>query len=416
MVGLSIYGAGMFEGEEGQTTLVLVQFPKFRSKARPKIMYQLSYWEAATFFEQVDCFVIGSGIVGLNTALRLKEQAPRLRVAVLERGPLPIGASTRNAGFACFGSVSELLDDLESMEESSVWALVRMRWQGLQRLRRRLGDDTLEYRNWGGYELFRKRGAFESCAAHIPAFNRQLQAITGLAETYTIASEKAAPFGFRGVTGLIWNRAEGQLHTGRMMKGLAGLCRASGIPIYSGVGVTHLEDGGPGGVTLRTEQGWVLNASMAAVATNGFARRLLPELEVKPARNQVLITPPIPGLRLQGCFHYDRGYYYFRNIDGRLLLGGGRQLDEAGESTDQFGNNALIRRSLLDLMATLILPGQRVEVDRWWSGILGVGARKQPIIRQVSPNVVAAVRLGGMGIAIGSLVGEEAADLLLGKG
>ena len=48
----------------------------------------------------------------------------------------------------------------------------------------------------------------------------------------------------------------------------------------------------------------------------------------------------------------------------------------------------------------------------WWSGILGIGDQKKPIIERVSPNVVVAVRMGGMGVAIGSLVGEEAAALV----
>ena len=41
---------------------------------------------------------------------------------------------------------------------------------------------------------------------------------------------------------------------------------------------------------------------------------------------------------------------------------------------------------------------------------MGVGSEKKPIIKLVNPNVLAAVRMGGMGVAIGSLVGQEAAD------
>jgi glycine/D-amino acid oxidase-like deaminating enzyme len=48
---------------------------------------------------------------------------------------------------------------------------------------------------------------------------------------------------------------------------------------------------------------------------------------LKPARAQVLITKPIDSLKIKGTFHMDRGYYYFRNIDNRVLIGGGRNLD-----------------------------------------------------------------------------------------
>lgn len=73
----------------------------------------LSYWERKTYFSNVDFTVVGAGIVGLNCALKLREKYPKSSIAVLERGLLPKGASTKNAGFACFGSVSELLDDLK---------------------------------------------------------------------------------------------------------------------------------------------------------------------------------------------------------------------------------------------------------------------------------------------------------------
>jgi len=43
---------------------------------------------------------------------------------------------------------------------------------------------------------------------------------------------------------------------------------------------------------------------------------------------------------------------------------------------------------------------------------MGVGTEKKPIIKHYSPNVVCAVRMGGMGVAIGSLVGKEAAKLI----
>ena len=45
---------------------------------------------------------------------------------------------------------------------------------------------------------------------------------------------------------------------------------------------------------------------------------------------------------LKGAFHYDEGYVYFRNIDNRVLLGGGRNLAKA-ETTDVFGTTNLFK-------------------------------------------------------------------------
>src|SRR5438045_335528 len=103
----------------------------------------LSYWEQECIFNNIDVTIIGSGIVGLSAALRLKKFRPELKVLVLERGVIPYGASSRNAGFACFGSPSELLDDLNKNGEDEVFSLVEKRWKGLKRLRENLGDEHL---------------------------------------------------------------------------------------------------------------------------------------------------------------------------------------------------------------------------------------------------------------------------------
>ena len=88
---------------------------------------QLSYWEQTTFFKNIDVIVVGSGIVGLTTAIELKAKSPKLKVVVLERGSLPSGASTKNAGFACFGSISELTNDLEEIGLDNLMNLVEIR-------------------------------------------------------------------------------------------------------------------------------------------------------------------------------------------------------------------------------------------------------------------------------------------------
>ena len=57
-----------------------------------------SFWERESF-AQYDLIVIGAGITGLSTAASFKEKHPAADVLVIEQGTLPLGASTRNAGF-----------------------------------------------------------------------------------------------------------------------------------------------------------------------------------------------------------------------------------------------------------------------------------------------------------------------------
>jgi glycine/D-amino acid oxidase-like deaminating enzyme len=377
--------------------------------------YELSYWEQESFFKNIDVAVIGSGIVGLAAAIHLKMLEPNSRVAILERGTLPTGASTRNAGFACFGSMTELLDDLTHMPEDAVLGVVEKRWTGLQRLRALVGDDNLDFQQLGGYELFNEHETiiFQQCVERIPDFNDKIGRITGQKEVYKVADEQLSSLGFSGIEHLILNQPEGQVHTGKMMAALLRIARGKGVEIFNGLGIQQLVDGSDG-VELATTFGWTLRVPRVLVAVNGFARQLLPHLDLYPARNQVLLTKPIPELRIKGCFHYDRGYFYFRNIDGRVLLGGGRNLDFETEKTPEFGSNSLIRSALEKLLHEVICPGQPVEIESWWTGIMGLGPVKQPIIERVSQHVVVAVRLSGMGVAIGTLVGQEGAALLAG--
>ena len=67
---------------------------------------------------------------------------------------------------------------------------------------------------------------------------------------------------------------------------------------------------------------------------------------------------------------------------------------------------------LEQLLREVILPGTDIAIAHRWSGIMGMGAQKRPIVEQLSAHVYCGVRLGGMGVAIGSKIGQELADLV----
>jgi gamma-glutamylputrescine oxidase len=377
------------------------------------MVMQLSYWEKKTYFTDVDFCIIGSGIVGLNAALYLRKKFPQHKILVLERGFLPYGASTRNAGFACFGSVSELLHDLKHHSEEEVFNLVAKRWNGLKRLRVNLGDENIAYEEYGGYEIFteEQKELYQQCIDAVASLNKRLKDIAGVDEVYSTTDGRIKQFGFENVSHIIWNRAEGQIDTGKMMQALLEKVRSMGIEVLNGLNVERFTEGATHAEIILSK-GVSIKTKKLLIATDGLARQLLPELNVAPARAQVLITSPIENLPFKGTFHYDEGYYYFRDIDGRVLLGGGRNLDFKGEETTTFGLTEQIQNRLEQMLKEVILPGKKFSVDMRWSGIMGTGEKKTTIIKKLSPHVYCAVRLGGMGIAIGSLIGEEAAEIM----
>lgn len=369
---------------------------------------QLSYWEIKNWFTSVDFTIVGSGIVGLHCALQLRERFPESKILILEKGILPQGASTKNAGFACFGSLSEIIDDLKSHSEEEVIQLVQKRWNGLQLLRKRLGDAALDFKPYGGYELFLKDddATYMECLQKLPFLNDLLRPLF----RSDVFSKEIDRFAFENIKEYtIFNPFEAQIDTGNMMQALLKEAISKDILILNQAEVTSFTDKNSS-VELVVND-FTFSTNKLLFATNGFAGSLTNNA-VKPARAQVLITEPIPNLDIKGTFHLDKGYYYFRNFEDRILLGGGRNLDFEGETTTDLSQTEKIQNKLEDLLKNVILPNQEYKIAHRWSGIMGIGSHKNPIVSQLSENVYCGVRLGGMGVAIGSLIGIELADLI----
>lgn len=367
-----------------------------------------SYWEHKTWLQNIDFTIIGSGLIGLSAAIELRQKFPNAKIIVLEKGMLPQGASTKNAGFACFGSLSEILADFKNHTSEEVFNLVEKRRNGLQLLKENLGVKNIGFQQHGGYELFlnSKNESYLNCLDNLDRINQFLKPIFK-ESAYKIINN---PFGFQKTQEkAIFCPEEGQINTGGMMITLLKKVALANIYILNAVTVESFTEN-ESGVTVKTNK-LEFNTNKLLIATNGFASQLGIK-ETIAARAQVLITKPIKNLSIKGTFHLDEGYYYFRNIDNRILFGGGRNLDFKTEETTSFGRTEIVQQALEKLLQEVILPNTPFEIEHRWSGIMGVGSQKKPIVKQLSNHVFCGVRLGGLGIAIGSLVGKELADLL----
>lgn len=367
-----------------------------------------SYWEQQSF-TQYQHIIIGAGIVGLSVAIELRQRFPKDSILILERGMMSTGASSRNAGFACMGSVTELLADLKTMHEEDVLQLFARRKKGLEILRQRLGDDRIGYATNGSYELIDE--------ANLPAIEK-LQYLNQLlypichSEAFRLANERIAGFGFDQdfTKALIENTCEGELHTGKMLRALSDLALDHNIEIKTNAAVSHFEEIEKGVKvfvpdSLRNEI-WALYCDKLYICTNAFTKQLLPQENVVPGRGQVLLTKPIEQLPFKGIFHFDDGYYYFRVIDNRVLFGGGRNLDFSTEQTTEIALNRNIQEHLEQLLRNVILPRTPFEIEQQWAGIMAFGDSKTPIVKAFSPRIFGAFRMGGMGVALGSEVAE----------
>ncbi len=368
---------------------------------------ELSFWEKSTFLENNDFVILGSGIVGLSTSIFLKKRYPNAKVLVLERGYLPTGASTKNAGFTCFGSPTELYDDFQKISENKVWETFQLRYEGLKLLFELIDKNSIDYENIGSWDLIRETNE-KIPDDFLSYLNENSEKITGEKDIYQIDSGVANRFGFLNVKSAYWNRLEGSLNSGALIQALNKKSINLGVQSLFGVELLNFESSN-NAVLLNTDKGEIKTINLI-ICTNGFVNKFYSGL-LKPARAQVLITKPIRELRINGTFHLDRGYYYFRNVGNRILLGGGRNLDFLGETTEEINTTNQIQSKLEDLLRTTILPNDDFEVDYSWSGIMGVGDEKSPIIKKMNNNVAIGVRMGGMGVAIGAKVGEKLANL-----
>lgn len=365
-----------------------------------------SLWEKQSFLTP-DVLVIGAGITGLSAAATLKEQSPNLKVSVLERGVLPSGASTKNAGFACFGSVTELMNDVAALGEDGMIKLVEKRWDGLQKTCQRLGRQMIDIQVKSGYELIFGETEVE---ADIDRINQLLLPFFQT-DVFKLSDNKIGSFGFNRTQHLVENHLEGQLDTGKLISTLWKYCAEIGVQVHTGCevsGITEEQDG-----VVVTSKDAVFKAKKVAVCTNAFTKSLLQkEIDLSPGRGIVMCIQPEESLKFEGTFHYEAGYYYFRDYYGKLLFGGGRNLAVADETTTEFGVNDTIKEKLVSDLESIILPTQRYAIESEWSGIMAFGETKSPIVEKVSDRIAMGVRLGGMGVAIGSLVGEEVAELI----
>ena len=377
-------------------------------------MENISFWEKK-WFTNYEYVVIGAGIVGCFAALKIANEKKNAKVALIERGILPLGASTKNAGFACFGSITEIEKNRKEMSDDDLLSLLELRIKGLEKLRNNLGDKNISYSNCNGYELF---FGIDKLDRRIHKINELLNPLIDK-KVFSLRNKYIKRFGFAEeiVVGLTENKFEGSIDPGKMIFSLKKKLDSLGVDCYFSTEVESFEETSKK-IYLKlksSNQSIDIKTNKLVICTNAFAKKWFDMEDISPGRGFILLTSKIPDLKINGCFHYNGGYYYFRNIGNRLLLGGGREIDIKNETTYSFGINNRIRQKLIEDLKRFIVPNKDFHIKSEWSGIMGFGQNKLPLIKKFSENISLGVRLGGMGISIGSIVGEKTAELVLDK-
>jgi gamma-glutamylputrescine oxidase len=376
-------------------------------------MEGFSIWEKETFFAPQDIVIVGSGFVGLWSAFYLKKKHPKRKITILEREIIPSGASTRNAGFACFGSLSELIRDGETMGAEKMLGIVEMRYKGLEKIRKHFTDEEIDFELCGGYEAYEENKiSAEQLQQNISYLDSLLKPITGSKKTFRLVDEKIREFGLGHTEHLVENQLEGFQHSGKLVRALLQKVIGMGVQVITSAEVKDYSNQ-DGSILVNTDK-FSLRTTKLLFCTNAFTGQLVKDLDIVPARGQVLLTSPIESLPIKGTFHSDEGYYYFRNLGNRLLLGGARNKAFDEEETLEVTTSQKIQAELENFLDSVVLPNfkGRYQIEDRWAGIMCMGSEKSPIIKQLEENVYCAIRMSGIGVAIAPVVAQQVSTLM----
>jgi glycine/D-amino acid oxidase-like deaminating enzyme len=337
----------------------------------------------------VDVAVVGGGVTGISCALTLADAGRRVRL--YEARTVASGASGRNGGFALRGAAMPYDRAKEQLGAEDAAALWRLTEQTLDRMEGLAGDAL---RRVGSLRL----AADEQERAELQAEYEALRA-GGFAAEWV--DEPAGRLAGR-YRGALLHPRDGALQPARWIRRLGARAAEAGVEIREHERVTSLGE---------------LDAASVVVASDGYPSGLLGELDelVRPTRGQVVMTEPL-GERLYERPHYARhGFDYWQQLpDGRLAIGGRRDVDLEGETTSEEATTPEVQAALEALIGELV--GRQPAIRHRWSGIFGMSPDSLPLVGPVPGQDGIWVSRGysGHGNVLGLACGDLVARAILG--
>lgn len=340
----------------------------------------------------IDVVVVGGGVTGCSCALTLAEHGRRVRL--LEAREIAAGASGRNGGFALRGGSMPYDRARRALGADRARRLWQLSEEALDRLELLAGDAC---RRVGSLRLAHGSAEAEALGCELEALRADGFAVEEL--------DPLPPALGRLFSAAIVHPGDAALQPARWVRRLASRAAAAGAEIVEGR-------------TLRTDDLASLDVDHVVVAVDGLSSHLLPELTdvVAPQRGQMLVTEPL-GERLFERPHYAReGYDYWQQLpDGRLVVGGKRDLSFATEATGAEETTELIQDELEAFVAEL--TGDLPSITHRWAGVWGETRDRLPLVGRLPTreNVWIAGGYSGHGNVLGLACGDLLARAILGE-
>ena len=337
---------------------------------------------------RVDVAIVGGGITGCSCALTLAGAG--LRVRVQDARQIAEGASGRNGGFALRGGAARYDVARESYGAEAAAGLWRWTEGCLERMVE-LGDGALRRTGslrlaWDEEERGLILGEFEALRE----------------DGFEVEWREDLPPQLERFPGAIFHPRDASIQPASFVRRLAALATEAGAELRVGERVESVAD---------------VDADRVVIATDGYGRGLLPELDeaIWPARGQVVATEPLPDM-LYDRPHYSRGGFdYWQQLPGgRLVLGGFRDFSIMSELTDEEVTTPVIQGALDAFLRELV--GYDPPVSHRWAGIFGLTQDMLPLVGPVPgrEGVWVAAGYSGHGNVLGFGCGDLVARAILG--
>ena len=368
-----------------------------------------------------DVCIVGGGYTGLWTALQLREQAPALRVVVLEADICGGGASGRNGGCVLswatkFFTLQRLFGEAEAVRlvQASEDAIESIgRFVRTHRIDCDFRADGVLYTatakaHLGGLDAV--LGALEARGLNSYA-SRSREDVVSMAGS---AAHLAGCFSPRGAS----------VQPGLLVRGMRRVALEAGVRIFEQSPMVRLDGSHP--PVVHTPHGRV-RAGKVVLALNAWMPGLYPEFArniVVVSSDMVITEPALPVLQQSGL---NNGvavldsrtfvHYYRSTSDGRLMLGkGGNTFAYGARMLPVFDQPSPYRSQLVAALHRFFPALRDVPVAASWNGPSDRSSTGLPFFGRLHehPAIFYGLGYSGSGVGPSYMGGQILSSLVLG--
>ena len=348
--------------------------------------------------------VIGAGIIGLLTALRLKQQG--VDVTILEKGKVAREASWAGAGILCPihpwlypDSFSELVNASLDLYPDFQNELEAETGHDIQRI-----QSGLLIPCFSGDKIHHQAAA----ARWSEKFGWDMQHLNpeqALAVEPTLSPNVDEA--------LLWPDVY-QVRNPELLKAVLLYLQKLGVPMVEDSEVVKLlEDKQGQGIGVQTIAGKTYDADTVLLAAGSWSQSLAEQsgfsLDVQPVKGQIVLLKTKPNT-LKHIIKHDDAYFVPRR-DGRILVGA--SMENVGFAR---GNTEEVFNELMAATHRLMPELADAEVEHQWMGFRPGSADGLPFLGEVEPKPGLWIATGHYrnGVALAPITAKLMADWMLG--